>query len=72
MAEQVLGLTEQIPGSSTRAQVPVCVFSALKSSVFVVGSQEVAGLGCISVQDFATYSVLCENAACNRLPGLKS
>lgn len=66
MAEQVLGLTEQIPGSNTRAQVPVCVFSALQSSFFVVGSGEVAGLGCIPVQNFATYSVLYGSAAFNR------
>lgn len=66
MAEQVLGLTEQIPGSNTRAQVPVCVFSALESGVFVVGSREVAGLGCISVQKFATYSELYGNAVFNR------
>lgn len=66
MAEQVLGLTEQIPGSNTRAQLPVCAFSALESSVFVVGSREVAGLCCISVQKFATYSVLYGNAAFNR------
>lgn len=66
MAEQVLGLTEQIPGSNTRAQVPVCVFSALESSVFVVGSREGAGLGCISVQNFAPYSALYGNAAFHR------